>query len=59
MRDNLLPMGLSEGCILKRDLSMDAAVTFDDVEIPQGRLCDKLWREQVEHFGLQKVRKIA
>lgn len=59
MRDNLLPMGLSEGCILKRDLPMDAAVTFADVEIPKGRLCDRLWSEQVEHFGLKKLRKIA
>jgi predicted homoserine dehydrogenase-like protein len=59
MRDNLLPMGLSEGCVLKRDLPMDAAVTFDDVEVPQGRLSDKLWREQVEVFGLNKARKIA
>ena len=59
VRDNLLPIGLSEGCILKRDLPMDAAVTFDDVELPQNRLSDKLWREQIEHFGLRKVRKIA
>jgi predicted homoserine dehydrogenase-like protein len=59
MRDNLLPMGLSEGCVLKRDLPIDAAVTFDDVELPANRLSDRLWREQVEHFGLKKTRKIA
>ncbi|WP_428937694.1 NAD(P)H-dependent oxidoreductase [Fontivita pretiosa] len=59
MQQNLLPMGLSEGCILKRDLPMDAAITFDDVEMPKGRLCDRLWREQVEHFGLRKIKKIA
>ncbi len=59
MRDNLLPIGLSEGCVLKRDLPMDAGITFDDVEMPQGRLSDQLWREQVEHFGLRKSRKIA
>ncbi len=57
MRDNLLPMGLSEGCTLKRDLPIDAAVTFDDVEIPPGRLSDRLWAEQVEHFGLKSYRK--
>ena len=28
---NLLPMGLSEGCVLKRDLPMDAAISYDDV----------------------------
>lgn len=59
MRDNLLPIGLSEGCVLKRDLPMDAGVTFDDVVLPQGRLSDRLYAEQVEHFGLKKVRKIA
>lgn len=55
MRQNLLPMGLSEGCVLKRDLPMDAAITFDDVELPKGRLADRLWNEQVEHFGLRKT----
>jgi predicted homoserine dehydrogenase-like protein len=59
MRDNLLPIGLSDGCVLKRDLPMDAGISFDDVELPKGRLCDKLWSEQVEHFGLNKKRKSA
>ena len=59
IRDNLLPMGLSEGCILKRDLPMDSGITFADVELPKGRISDTLWMEQVEHFGLNKSRKIA
>lgn len=59
MRDNLLPIGLSDGCVLKRDLPVDAGVTFDDVVLPQGRLSDRLYAEQVEYFGLKKVRKIA
>jgi predicted homoserine dehydrogenase-like protein len=45
-------MGLSEGCILKRDLPMDAAITFDDVELPKGRLSDKLWQEQRTMFKI-------
>lgn len=45
-RDNLLPQGLAEGCRLKRDLPKDAAITYDDVEIPAGRLCDRLRAEQ-------------
>lgn len=57
MAQNLLPMGLSEGCVLKRDLPMDAALTYDDVELPKGRLSDRLWNEQVEHFGLGKRRR--
>jgi predicted homoserine dehydrogenase-like protein len=44
--ENLLPIGLSEGCILKRDLSKDETVTYNDVEMPRGRLCDKLRAEQ-------------
>ncbi len=51
-RQNLLPMGLAEGCRLLRDLPMDAAITFDDVQVPVGRLCDRLWVEQARHFGL-------
>jgi predicted homoserine dehydrogenase-like protein len=51
-RENLLPMGLSEGCILKRDLPIDAAITFDDVELPKGRLSDKLWQEQRAIFKI-------
>lgn len=59
IRDNLLPMGLSEGCILKRGLPMDAAITFQDVEMPRLRLCDRLWGEQVTHFGLRETLKSA
>jgi predicted homoserine dehydrogenase-like protein len=48
--ENLLPIGLAEGCKLKRDIPKDQALTFDDVEIPAGRLSDKLWLEQEQHF---------
>jgi predicted homoserine dehydrogenase-like protein len=47
---NLLPMGLAEGCRLKRNVSKDAPLTYDDVELPSGRLCDKLRQEQNEMF---------
>jgi predicted homoserine dehydrogenase-like protein len=49
-RENLLPMGLSEGCCLKRNLSKDTPLTYADVELPQGRICDRLHEEQVRHF---------
>ncbi|MBC8108729.1 MAG: NAD(P)-dependent oxidoreductase [Anaerolineae bacterium] len=49
--DNLLPIGLSEGCTLLRDLPMDAAISFNDVAIPQGRLSDKLFADQRAMFG--------
>lgn len=58
-RQNLLPMGLSEGCVLKRDLPMDAAITFDDVQLPSGRLSDKLWAEQVAYFKQPAPEAIA
>lgn len=49
-KENLLPMGLSEGCKLKRDIKMDEAITYTDVELPDGRLCDKLRVEQNNYF---------
>jgi len=48
--DRLLPIGLAEGCRLRRDIAKDQVLSYDDVEIPAGRLCDKLRREQDELF---------
>ncbi len=42
----LLPMGLAEGCRLRRDLPKDAVLNYADVEIPPGRLVDRLRAEQ-------------
>jgi predicted homoserine dehydrogenase-like protein len=44
-------MGLAERCTLKRDRPKDAVLTYDDVEVPPGRLCDRLRAEQTDHFG--------
>lgn len=41
-RDRLLPVGVAEGCRLLRDLPRDAVLTYDDVELPPGRLVDEL-----------------
>ena len=41
-----LPIGLSEGCVLRRDLSKDAVVTFNDVDMPPAGVVQSLWREQ-------------
>ena len=49
-RDRLLPMGLAEGCRLLRDIPKDQALSYDDVEIPEARLCDQLRTEQDERF---------
>ena len=45
-KERFLPMGLAEGCKLKRDIPADTAITYDDVEIPSGRSADKLRAEQ-------------
>jgi predicted homoserine dehydrogenase-like protein len=50
-RGSLLPMGLSEGCTLVRDVERETALTYDDVELPADRLADRLRREQDRHFG--------
>ena len=47
----LLPMGLAKGCRLKRDLPKDAVLTYDDVELPPGRLCDELRAQQDALFA--------
>jgi predicted homoserine dehydrogenase-like protein len=45
-----LPMSLSEGCTLLRDISKDDAISFDDVEAAPCGVVDNLWREQTEHW---------
>jgi predicted homoserine dehydrogenase-like protein len=48
---NLLPMGISEGCRLRSDVAKDRAIAYSDVELPAGRLCDRLVEEQNAHFN--------
>ena len=48
--EDLLPMGLSEGCVLIRDVSRDQPIRCSDVEVPPGRLCDELRAEQTRLF---------
>lgn len=45
-----LPEGLVEGCRLKRPISKDAVIRYDDVELPANRLADELRAEQYRHF---------
>jgi len=53
--ENLLPMGLAEGCRLKRDVSKDQVLTYKDVEIPAGSLAHKLRAEQNAYFETAKM----
>ncbi len=45
-RERLLPIGLAPGCKLTRSVAKDQVLSFDDVEIPPGRLIDRLRAEQ-------------
>jgi len=44
--ENLLSMGLAEGCIVTKNIEKDQVLTYNDIELPIGRLCDKLKNEQ-------------
>jgi predicted homoserine dehydrogenase-like protein len=47
-----LPIGLSENCVLRRDVLKDEVVSFDDVDVPPGGLVEGLWREQCARWPL-------
>ncbi len=50
--NNFLPMSLSEGCILKKDITKDTIISYDDIILPNNRLCDQLRSEQNKLFDL-------
>ncbi len=41
-----LPIGLSEGCVLRRAVPKDNTLSFDDLDAPPSGLVANLWREQ-------------
>lgn len=49
--EKLLPLGVAEGCVLNKDIEKDRAITYDDVEVPEGRLIDQLLKEQNNYFS--------
>jgi predicted homoserine dehydrogenase-like protein len=52
-----LPISLSEGCILSRDVPKDEVISLDDVEQPNRGAVDKLWQEQMQRWP--QVKKVA
>jgi predicted homoserine dehydrogenase-like protein len=49
---NALPIGLSEGLVLRRNIAKDAVISLDDVElVPRGLAWD-LWQEQNARWPL-------
>jgi predicted homoserine dehydrogenase-like protein len=57
--DDLLPMGIAEGCKLKHSVDKDTAITYSDVVLPEDRLCDRLLREQVNRFDKEVSEDLA
>ncbi|MEJ8756836.1 Gfo/Idh/MocA family oxidoreductase [Pontibacter sp. H259] len=49
-QENLLPIGLAEGAVLKRDVAKDECITFDDVTLDESSLVMRLYREQTALF---------
>jgi predicted homoserine dehydrogenase-like protein len=49
-KENLLPIGLSEGCTVKHKIHKDQVIKYTDVTLPESRLCDKLRVEQNNYF---------
>lgn len=48
--DNLLPIGLAEGCVVKRALKRDGLITLDDVEFHDPALLET-YKEQIVKSG--------
>lgn len=54
-RFRALPIGLSEGCCLLKNISKDQTISYDDVVLPEDRLSDQLRLEQDERFFTSRV----
>ena len=50
LKANLLPMGVSQNCVVKRDVSIDTPLTYEDVELPENRQIDQLRTEMIDTF---------
>ena len=50
----LLPIGVAEGCVLRHDVGRGRVLTYEDVDVPAGRLCDRLRAEQDRAFADQR-----
>jgi predicted homoserine dehydrogenase-like protein len=49
-KENLLPMGIAQGCRLRNDISKDQVIRYEDVEQPHNRLIEQLRAEQDNYF---------
>lgn len=42
----ILPIGIAQDCRVFKDIKKDEVLTYDDIELPEGRLCDFLRKRQ-------------
>jgi predicted homoserine dehydrogenase-like protein len=49
--EGFLPIALSVDCRLRRDIGKDQPIRYADVDLPDGRLCDRLRAEQTAYFA--------
>jgi predicted homoserine dehydrogenase-like protein len=49
--ENLIPIGLAIGGKINKPIAKDQPITFDDVDLPSGRLIDQLYAEQETTFS--------
>ncbi|KQT60484.1 MULTISPECIES: NAD(P)H-dependent oxidoreductase [unclassified Aureimonas] len=52
-REDLLPLGLALGASLKHAVAKDQPIRFSDVDLPDGRIVDRLYAEQRQLFSAQ------
>ena len=50
--ENLLPIGLAEGCRVRRDITIDRVLTYADVETPPDSVAHALRRKQDKLFAV-------
>src|SRR6516225_2990274 len=48
-----LPIALSDGCVMRRDVLKDSVLRFDDVTLPDPGPAEELWREQCARWPLR------
>jgi len=47
-QENLLPLGLAKGCVLKRDVPRDQAISYDDLDELPDTLLRKTRRNRID-----------
>ena len=56
--EELLPMGVAEGCTLTHDVAKDSVITYADVLLPAGRLVDELRAAQATELPARQLAQV-